>query len=135
MAEWTVVAEALDSVAQAMEQYGAGAGQLIDSVLQTQGAQLIKEQIAMLLPSSGRTWKGKPAPASVAMPGKFTQSNGPLSVTISARGRYGYLYFPDDGTNTKRHAGNQQFMMRGAENATAQIVDLCIGKLTEDFNQ
>jgi predicted small lipoprotein YifL len=68
------------------------------------------------------------------MPGKFTQSNGPLSVTIAARGRYGYLYFPDDGTNTKRHAGNQQFMMRGAENATAQIVDLCIGKLTENFN-
>lgn len=61
MAEWTVDAEALDSVAQVMEQYGAGAGQIIDSVLQTQGAQLIKEQIAMLLPASGRTWKGKPA--------------------------------------------------------------------------
>lgn len=104
MAEWTVDAEALDSVAQVMEQYGAGAGQIIDSVLQTQGAQLIKEQIAMLLPASGRTWKGKPAPASVAMPGKFTQSNASLSVTISARGRYGYLYYPDDGTNTRRHA-------------------------------
>ena len=48
MAEWTVDAEALESVAQAMEQYGAGAGQIVDSVLQTQGAQLIKEQIAML---------------------------------------------------------------------------------------
>jgi hypothetical protein len=134
MAEWTVDAEALDSVAQAMEQYGAGAGQIVDSVLQTQGAQLIKEQIAMLLPSSGRTWKGKPAPASVAMPGKFTQSNASLSVTISARGRYGYLYYPDDGSNTRRHAGNLQFMRRGAEEASSDIIDLCIGKLTENFS-
>ena len=114
-----------------MAKRGEGAGRIIDSVLHREGAEAIKQDITRLLPSSGRSWKGKGAPASAAMPGKFSQDNGTLSVTVAARGKYHYLYFPDDGSNTKRHAGNQQFMMRGAENASERIIEMCIGKLVD----
>ena len=124
MSEWFALeADALDDLTSMMEQYGAGAGQIVDDILHNQGAQLIKD----------RTWKGKGRSASAAMPASFQQDNAPQSVTIAARNKYHYLYFPDDGSNTVRHAGNQQFMRRGAENASAEIIDLCLGKLTENF--
>lgn len=134
MAEWfSLEAGALDDLATTMEQYGAGAGQIVDDVLHGQGAQLIKDRIAPLIPSSGRNWKGKGRSASAAMPASFRQDNEPQAVTVAARGKYHYLYFPDDGSNTVRHAGNLQFMRRGAEDASAEIIDLCIGRLTENF--
>ena len=134
MSEWFKLdATELDQLVQAMTEYEGKAGPVIDEVFHGPGAELIKENIAMLLPSSGRDWRGKGAAASAAMPARFSQDNDSLGVTIAARGKYGYLYFPDDGSNTKNHAGNQQFMMRGAENASTQIIDLCLGKLTEEF--
>ena len=134
MSDWfTLDATEFDRLQEAIDQYAGRAGVLIDDVLHGEGAELIKQRIAPLLPVSGRRWAGKGAPASAVMPGKFSQDNGTLSVTIAARGKYHYLYFPDDGSNTKRHAGNQQFMMRGAEDASGDVIDRCIGKLTESF--
>ena len=109
--------------------YGDASEKVINDVLHAEGAQEIKEQIARILPSSGRKWKGKRSPASSAMPGAFDQDNDILAVTIAARGGYSYLYFPDDGSNTVSHAGNQQFMRRGAEAATHKIIEMCLGKL------
>lgn len=129
--QFEIDADALDDLQRSMEAYGAGAGQLIDGILHGEGALLIREQIAMILPESGRRWKGKSRPARAAMPAAFKQDNGSLSVTIAARGTYGYLYFPDDGTNTQHHAGNQQFMQRGAEAAADKILELCTAKLAE----
>ena len=132
MAEWfRLDASELDRLQDAISRSAEKAGPVIDSVLRNEGAQGIKENIAMILPSSGRAWKGKGRPASAAMPASFMQENGSLSVTIVARGKYHYLYFPDDGSNTVRHAGNQQFMMRGAENASERIIEMCIGKLVD----
>ena len=132
MSKWFELdASELDQLQEVMNEYGTGAGQIIDGVLHGEGADLIKDNIARILPVSGRKWKGKGASASAAMPGKFVQDNGTLSVTIAARGKYHYLYFPDDGSNTKRHAGNQQFMRRGAEDASERIIEMCIGKLIE----
>lgn len=59
--------------------------------------------------------------------------HGMLSVTIKTVSTYNYLYFPDDGSNTKKLAGNQQFMASGAESASDRIMELCIGHLTEEF--
>ena len=87
MAEWfSLEAGALDDLATTMEQYGAGAGQIVDDVLHGQGAQLIKDRIAPLIPSSGRNWKGKGRPASAAMPASFRQDDEPQAVTVAARG-------------------------------------------------
>lgn len=134
MSNWfTLDADEFDRLQEAVEQYAGQAGIIIDDVLHGEGAEIVKSRIVLLLPESGRTWARKPAPASAVMPGRFSQDNGPQTVTIAARGKYHYLYFPDDGSNTKRHAGNQQFMMRGAEEASSDVIDLCIGKLTESF--
>lgn len=132
MSEWFALdASGFEAIQEAMAKRGEGAGRIIDSVLHREGAEEIKQDITRLLPSSGRSWKGKGAPASAAMPGKFSQDNGTLSVTVAARGKYHYLYFPDDGSNTKRHAGDHQFMRRGAENASERIIEMCIGKLVD----
>ena len=134
MSDWfTLDASEFEKLQDAMQQYAGQAGPTIDEILHGEGAELIKQKITLLLPASGRTWAKKGAPASAAMPGRFAQDNGTLSVTIAARGKYHYLYFPDDGSNTKRHAGNQQFMRRGAEDASSDVIELCIGKLTEGF--
>nr|AHF24082.1 Gp9 protein [uncultured bacterium Contig643] len=133
MSNFHLDATEADRLAEAMSQFEGASGRIIDDVLHGEGASRIKDKIAMLLPASGRDWKGKGASARAAMPGAFRQDNGQLSVTIAARGKYHYLYFPDDGSNTRKHAGNQQFMQRGGENAASEVIDLCIGKLTENF--
>lgn len=134
MSEWFKTDfKEVEALQDQMEKFGTGAGQIIDDVLRGEGAEDIKRQIAPLIPSSGRRWKGKGSPASAAMPAAFGQDNDELAVTIAARGKYGYLYFPDDGTNTKKHAGNLQFMRRGAEAAAPSVIDKCIKKLIENF--
>lgn len=130
-ARFDMDSKGIDDLEKAMSDYGAGAGQVVASVLHGEGAELIKEEIMKMLPVSGRTWKGKKAAASSTQP--FTQAAGSLSVTVLSKSAYGYLYFPDDGSNSHRHAGGQAFMMRGAEAATEQIVEKCIGRLMEAF--
>jgi len=133
MAFFEVRAGELDGLSEEMEKYGQGAGQIVDEVLHGEGAQLIKNRIVPLIPRSGRTWKKKGRAAAAAMPGSFSQDNGQLSVTVAARGKYHYLYFPDDGSNTRKHAGNKQFMQRGDENAAGEIIERCLGKLLENY--
>lgn len=117
------------------ERFGAGYGRVVDEQLRGEGARKIKRSIPELIRPSGRTWRGK-APSMAGNPGageKLAQDNEPMSVTIAARGRYGYLYFPDDGANTRRHAGNQRFMLRGAERAAPEIAEDLESALVEAF--
>lgn len=58
---------------------------------------------------------------------------GNLSVTVTTAGKFGYLYFADDGTNTRRHVGNQRFFERGGEAATNDIIERCVTRLTNEF--
>ena len=120
----------MEELQQLIGEYGSAAERTIDDILHNEGATEIKKSISKLLPASGRNWAGKPRPARSAMPKAFSQDNEMLSVTVTARGKYRYLYFPDDGSNTRHHAGNLRFMKRGAENATSKVIDLCLGKLT-----
>ena len=55
------------------------------------------------------------------MPFKDEKIN--LGVWVKNKPVYGYLYFVDDGENTRKHIGNMRFMERGAEAATPRIVD------------
>lgn len=132
MASFELDYDEVEELQKVMEDYGTGAQRIINDVLHGEGGQKIKEQIHMLIPSSGRQWRGKRAPAASA--DSLQQLNEEmLAVTIKSKTVYNYLYFPDDGTNTVRHAGNQQFFMRGAEAASDAVVEMCLGKLTEDF--
>lgn len=105
----------------------------INDVLHNEAAPLAQESIRRLIPVSGKTWKGK-APAA-----KTSQSmrniNGNLSVTVTTAKKYQYLYFPNDGTNTRRHIGNQQFFEKGGEAVQDEIIERCISKLTNNFEK
>lgn len=120
-------------LASAMEKFGKGAGRVIDEVLHNTGGQLISDEIMNLLPVSGRKWSGKKMAAKRAQP--FVQENGSLSVAIKTKSAYNYLYFPDDGTNTKRHKGEQYFMWQGAENEAEHIIDLCVSELIKKIGE
>lgn len=130
---WKIEAGEFDGLQKLIGEYGDKGEKVINDVLHAEGAKEIKDRITPLIPRSGRKWKGKGAAAASVMPGKFQQDNELLSVTVAARNKYHYLYFPDDGSNTKSHVGNQQFMSRGAEAASQRIIEICTGKLTEDF--
>lgn len=122
----------LERITDIFEKYEETGLRTINDVLHGEGAEAIKENIIRILPVSGRHWRKKKAAAKNAAP--FTaKTDQMLSVTIVSRKPYNYLYFPDDGSNTKHHAGNQHFMKHGAEKASEKIIDLCIGKLQENF--
>ena len=112
-----------------IEAYPGYAGTVIDEVLMTSGAEQIIEDILPLVPVSGRTWRGKKQPAKMAEP--FQGKRITMGVEINAKNAYHYLYFPNDGTNTINHAGEQYFMERGLEAAAPKVIDMCIDKLTE----
>lgn len=100
---------------------------VINDVLHKFGAERIKNEISSILPVSGRHWRGKAKAAKLAKP--FNQLNRNLTVIIKSRNKYNYLYFPDDGSNTIRHFGNQRFMEKGAENASDEIIDTILDRL------
>lgn len=133
MSKFELIAGEYERLSDAMSAHTGNTESVINEVLHTEAAELISDEIQSLLPISGRTWKGKRQAAHQAHP--FSQENGNLSVTIKTKSSYNYLYFPDDGSNTKRHAGNQQFMMRGTENKTSEIIDRCITSLVKNFEE
>lgn len=124
--DYTEVNDLVELMARAQD-----SEKIINEVLHESASEQIKQGIQKILPSSGRTWSGKKSPAITSQP--FTQENGNLSVTVKTKSAYHYLYFPDDGSNTKHHQGNQQFMLRGAESRQTQIVDETIEKLMEQI--
>lgn len=116
---------------QAAKNYPRSAEKAINEVFHNEGSPLIQEAIRNLIPVSGRSWNGKRTAAKSAK--SLTDLKGQLSVTVKTTYNYHYLYFPDDGTNTRRHAGNQQFFLKGGESQQETIVDLCIKKLVDGF--
>lgn len=121
----------LEALSGALASAGDRSGRVVDRFLKESGGAEIQRRIVDRLPVSGRHWKGKPPGARQARP--FRQQFAPLAVTISTQPAYRYLYFPDDGGNTRRHRGNQQFMLRGAEAAKPAILEGILGALTESI--
>ena len=128
-ATFSLDTESYNKLFELMKSLQGEAPRTVNDVLWNEGGQLINEAIINLLPVSGKRWKGKRPAASSSAP--FTQENGELSVTLKTKSAYNYLYFPDDGTNTKRHAGEQYFMFGGAEAEQDKIIDLCVAALIE----
>lgn len=118
---------------QAMQKFPGNTEKTINEVLHNEASPLIQEAIRRLMPVSGINWKGK-APAAKTG-NSLTDEKGNLFITVKTTKKYQYLYFPDDGTNTRRHIGNQQFFLRGGESQQTEIVDRCIKRLVTDFEQ
>lgn len=124
--------EDFDRLQKVLERFPGNSEKAINEVLHGEGGALIQESILRLTPASGKTWKGKKAPARSGKSLMLVPGN--LSVTTKSTKPYHYLYFPDDGTNTRRHVGNQQFFLRGAENVEGEVVDRVIENITNKFN-
>lgn len=124
-----------DKVTQTIEKFSdrSVAEQIINDYLANEGGKKIKEYIRAILPVSGRTWNGKKAAASQTDPFRIQGEN--LAVKVYTKGSYHYLYFPDDGSNTRHHRGDQQFMFHGAEKAEDEIVNGVIDKLVERLEE
>lgn len=130
-ASFSLDTDSYNKLFELMKNYQGEAPKTVNEVFWNEGGPIINQSIMNLLPVSGKRWSGKKPAAKSSAP--FTQENGELSVTIKTKSAYNYLYFPDDGTNTKRHAGEKYFMFSGAEASQEQIIELCIQKLTEIF--
>lgn len=123
--------EEFERLQRAMEDYAGDTESVINNVLHEQAGQLILDEIKRLMPESNRSWKGKKAPAKTG--NSLMIVNGNLSVTVKTTKKYQYLYFPDDGANTRNHVGNQEFFLHGAENQTDEIINRCINVLGVKF--
>lgn len=132
MAMYELDHEEVEELQSMMDQYGSSALKAINDVLHGEGGDLLKESIHNLIPASGRTWKGKRNAASQADSLK-KDIDEMLEVTVRTKPDYHYLWFPDDGSDTMRHAGGQQFFQAGADEAAEKIIDMCLGKLIEEF--
>lgn len=107
--------------------------EIVNDVLHNEAPQIFQESIQNLLPESHRNWEKKKKAAKQAKP--FTSIGGNLSVAIVNKNAYAYLYFSDDGTKTKRHRGEQHFMLRGVEAKAGTVVEMCLDRLTEQINK
>lgn len=131
MAVFRVDATEFERLQNAIKNFPGEAESVINEVLHSEGSQLIQDAIRNLIPVSGREWKGKKTAAKSAK--SLTDLKGNLFVEVTTTKNYQYLYFPDDGTNTRKHAGNQQFFLKGAEAQQETIIDLCVSKLVDSF--
>lgn len=122
---------ALEQLERHMGAFGANADDAITKALHESGPD-IYERINPLIHPSGRRFKGHGASATVsAWPHYVTDAH--LAVTVKAKSRYRYLYFPDDGSNTDRHAGNQRFFERGAKASAPRVIERCVAALTREW--
>lgn len=118
---------------RAIQNYPGNAEEIINAVLHNEGGELIQEAIQIRIPQSGKTWAGKKAPARTGNSLRSTNEN--LAVWVRTTKSYQYLYFPDDGTNTRRHVGDKQFFREGAESVSDEVLDRCVGRLIQTFEK
>lgn len=123
----------VERLQEALKNFQGNAEDIINDVLHGEAGDLAQKEIYFLMPFSGAHWKGKKPAAKASK--SLRNVLGNLSVTVTTTGNYGYLYFPDDGTSTRRHVGNQRFFERGGEEAVPEIVERCINNLINNFEK
>ena len=131
---YKIEAEELGYLQEAMAEHIGDTEKIINEVLYNEAGPLIKNAVHRLIPlSTVKPWKGKPKHAREA--DSLLQVNYNLAVKITTKSKYGYLYFPDDGTNTKNHVGEQRFFERGGDSVVNEIVERCIAGLYGSFDK
>lgn len=120
----------VEKLQQAMKNYQGDTEDAINDVLHNYAGDRAQEDIVRLMPVSS-----KKTGAHAKYSNSLRNVLGNLSVTVTTKGDFGYLYFPDDGTNTRRHVGNQQFFARGGDAAMNDIVERCVTRLTNEFEK
>jgi len=121
----------LESLQQSVSRYEGNAENAINEVLHNDAGPLIYGEINPLINPSGRTFKGHSKSSKDSAWPRYDKEN--LEITVGTKSKWHYLYFPDDGSNTRRHAGNQHFFERGAEKAAPKVVARCLDVLTQEW--
>lgn len=123
----------LAAMHDAIRAFPGDAESAINSVMHGEAGPMIYRRINPLINPSGRTFKGHRASAKASDWPSYDVSEN-LAVTVKAQGSFGYLYFPDDGSDTRRHAGGQEFFRRGGEQAAQEVVDACLGAISREWS-
>lgn len=126
-------AASFEAVQEAIRAFPGDAESAINSVMHGEAGPMIYRRINPLINPSGRTFKGHRASARASDWPSYDVSEN-LAVTVKAQGSFGYLYFPDDGSDTRRHAGGQEFFRRGGEQAAQEVVDACLGAISREWS-
>lgn len=121
-------AKDIESLQYAMKNYKGNVENVVNEVLHEEAGPLILRSVQRLIPVSDAKKKRHAKDANA-----LRQVNYNLAVKITTAGKYGYLYFPDDGTNTRRHIGNQQFFKQGGEAVRSDIIERCLNRLSGDI--
>lgn len=119
---YSIEADEFDSLVQKMEAYGPEAVTAINQALSESGPD-IYQHVNQLIHPSGRRFKGHSSSATASDWSRYTP--GQLSITVGTKSKFNYLYFPDDGSDTRRHAGMQNFFERGGEAAADKVIERC----------
>ena len=133
MARFEMDTKEVERLHQAIRNFPGNAEDAINDVFHNEAPPMVSEEIRRLMPTSGKRWNGKAPAARTAK--SLTDETANLSFTVKTTVKYHYLYFPDDGSNTRRHVGDQQFFKRGGEMREAEIVDRCITRITTNFEK
>lgn len=116
-----------------MEAYGAGAADVVSEVVHASGPD-IRAEVDARMPQSGRTFKGHRSGARGSAWQRYDTGER-MAITVGTTASRRYLYFPDDGSNTRRHAGMQNFFGEGAEAAAPQIMERAMDALISTFER
>lgn len=136
MAVFEMDKKEIDRLYSTIKNFPGTAEKSINSVLYEEAPPIITDEIKRLMPVSGANWNGKkPAAKQAKSITERSKERRNLSIVVGTVSDYHYLYFPDDGTNTIHHAGNQQFFERGGKASSSEIVDLCISRVVADFEK
>lgn len=119
--------QGVDKLANALQEFDGDAESVINDVLHNEAGDLAQEAIRRLMPTSGKRWRGKKPAAKSSKSMQNDKAN--LELTVRNTSSYAYLYFPNDGSNTRRHVGQQFFFERGGESVVDDIIDRCVEKL------
>ena len=122
----------VDEITENIKRFADGreAESIINEYLHGEGGELIKNKVHELIPESGRHWKGK-RPSAWSTDSLKIIANENLAVGVTTTKSYQYLYFPDDGSNTLHHEGNEHFFFAGAEASSEKVGDDIINRLIE----
>jgi hypothetical protein len=124
-----------DELQGAIEQYQSVAEKSIGEVLKGEGAEEIMTGIKAKIHPSNRKWKGKPRASKLAKSLTVNQKKSTdLAVVINTTNKYQYLYFPDDGTNSHNHHGEQHFMIKGSEDKAGKVLKMCVENIFKNGN-
>lgn len=134
MSVYEIKAQSIEKLQKSLNGYAETAENEINTYLHGSGYNLFSHSIENLIPVSDKKKKHAKYSNSLQDRLKSSRSRGGgfqnLSVTIGTKPKYDYLYFPNDGSNTVHHAGNQHFFDRGIEKKEDEAVDEMLDRIT-----